>query len=86
MVRDVTQLSMATIGEEFGGRDHSTVVYAIQQVERNEARFKMRGMVQDIIKTSETADRTALFRSWEEAAPSFDAMRRRRPKSRQKKR
>ena len=51
VVRDVTQLSMATIGEEFGGRDHSTVVYAIQQVERNMKRdSKMRGMVQDIIK------------------------------------
>ena len=33
VVREITQLSMTTIGEEFGGRDHSTVVYAVQQVE-----------------------------------------------------
>jgi chromosomal replication initiator protein len=35
IVREITQISMALIGEEFGGRDHSTVVYAIQQVEKN---------------------------------------------------
>jgi chromosomal replication initiator protein len=35
IVREITQMSMSTIGEEFGGRDHSTIVYAIQQVEKN---------------------------------------------------
>ena len=35
VVREITQLSMTSIGEEFGGRDHSTIVYAIQQVEKN---------------------------------------------------
>ena len=42
---------MTSIGEAFGGRDHSTVVYAIQQVEKNIGRDpKTRDTVQDIIK------------------------------------
>lgn len=50
-VREVTQISMNSIGEEFGGRDHSTIVYAIQQVEKKmekDSRFKE--TVEDIIK------------------------------------
>ncbi|MCI8648611.1 MAG: chromosomal replication initiator protein DnaA [Anaerotruncus sp.] len=51
IVRDITQMSMATIGEEFGGRDHSTIVYALQQVEKNmnnDLRYKE--TIEDIIK------------------------------------
>ena len=51
VVREITQLSMTTIGEEFGGRDHSTVVYAVQQVEKNMKKdSKTKAMVEDIIK------------------------------------
>ena len=51
IVREITQMSMASIGEEFGGRDHSTIVYAIQQVEKNmKVDFRYREMVEDIIK------------------------------------
>ena len=53
IVREITQMSMSSIGEEFGGRDHSTVVYAIQQVEKNmqhDQRYK--GPIEDIIKNS----------------------------------
>ena len=51
VVRDITQLPMTSIGEAFGGRDHSTVVYAIQQVEKNIAKDpKIKDTVQDIIK------------------------------------
>ena len=42
---------MMKIGEELGGRDHSTIVYAIQKVEsrmKKDSSFK--GLVNDIIK------------------------------------
>lgn len=51
VVREITQMSMASIGEEFGGRDHSTIVYALNQVEKemkNNSFF--RETVEDIIK------------------------------------
>lgn len=35
VIREITQMSMAAIGNEFGGRDHSTVVYATSQVVKN---------------------------------------------------
>lgn len=51
VVREITQMSMSNIGEEFGGRDHSTIVYAIQQVEKNMKKdSKAKAMVEDIIK------------------------------------
>lgn len=51
VVREITQLSLASIGEEFGGRDHSTIVYALQQVEKNMAKNpQAKAMVEDIIK------------------------------------
>lgn len=51
VVREITQMSTSNIGEEFGGRDHSTVVYAIQKVE-NDMKVKpnFRAIVEDIIK------------------------------------
>lgn len=51
IVREITQMSMTAIGEEFGGRDHSTIVYAIKQVEKNmliDSIFKE--TIEDIIK------------------------------------
>ncbi len=51
VVREITQMPMTGIGTEFGGRDHSTVVYAIQQVEKNiKKNPKMRATVEDITK------------------------------------
>ncbi|WP_411676400.1 chromosomal replication initiator protein DnaA [Caproicibacter sp.] len=51
VVREITQMPMTSIGKEFGGRDHSTVVYAIQQVEKNIARdSKTKATAEDIIK------------------------------------
>ena len=51
IVREITQMSMSTIGEEFGNRDHSTVVYATKQVEkRMERDSHYRETVEDIIK------------------------------------
>ncbi len=50
-IREITQMSLSAIGDEFGGRDHSTIVYALQQAEKNINKDKkMRAMVEDIIK------------------------------------
>ena len=51
VVRTITNLPMKSIGEEFGGRDHTTIVYAIQQVEKKMDKDPtFRNMVNDIIK------------------------------------
>ena len=51
VVRYITSLPMKDIGAEFGGRDHSSVVYAIQKVEdRMATNPSFKGLVNDIIK------------------------------------
>ena len=51
IVREITQMSMVEIGETFGGRDHSTVVYAVRQVEKDLKKDPhTKAMVDDIIK------------------------------------
>lgn len=51
VIKDVTQMSMAAIGEEFGGRDHSTVVYAINQTEKLlKKNSHLREIIEDITK------------------------------------
>lgn len=56
IVREITQMSMSAIGEEFGGRDHSTVVYAVQQVEKNmKSDLHYKETVEDIIKNIRNA-------------------------------
>ena len=50
-VREITDLSMNLIGEEFGNREHSTIVYAIKQIKKNMAKdTKLKATVEDIIK------------------------------------
>ena len=51
IVKEITQISMAAIGKDFGNRDHSTIVYAVQQAERNmEKDMQYREMVEDIVR------------------------------------
>lgn len=51
IVREITDLSMVDIGQTFGGRDHSTVVYATRQVEKKiEKDPHTKAIVNDIIK------------------------------------
>ena len=51
VVREITQMPLQAIGTEFGGRDHSTIVYSISNVEslmKRDEHFKQ--LVEDTIK------------------------------------
>lgn len=52
VVREVVgSLSMDAIGQHFGGRDHSTIVYTIQKVESQmEKDDAFKGLIKDIVK------------------------------------
>ena len=51
IVRELTTLSMESIGKEFGDRHYSTIVYTVQQVEKNIKNDPaLRDTVEDIIK------------------------------------
>ncbi|MDR1241127.1 MAG: chromosomal replication initiator protein DnaA [Oscillospiraceae bacterium] len=51
VTREITQLPLSEIGRHFGGRDHSTIVYALSQIEENiNQDLKRRGVVEDIIR------------------------------------
>ncbi|MCI6560712.1 MAG: chromosomal replication initiator protein DnaA [Oscillospiraceae bacterium] len=51
VVREITQMPLASIGTEFGGRDHSTIVYSINSVaEGIQKDSNLNGLVSDIIK------------------------------------
>lgn len=48
ITREITESSMTDIGLEFGGRDHTTVMHAYQQIER---RMRTDATLEDIIQT-----------------------------------
>lgn len=51
IVREITGLALTPIGEEFGGRDHSTIVYSLKQFEKIiAADSRQKEIVEDIIK------------------------------------
>ena len=51
VVREVTQMPLASIGTEFGGRDHSTIVYSVTNVtDAMKKDSTLRTLVEDIIK------------------------------------
>lgn len=53
IVREVTGMSMEDIGKEFGGRDHSTIVYAMRVIERDLKKDShLQETVSDIIKNT----------------------------------
>lgn len=50
-VREITRMPLVTIGAEFSGRDHSTIVYAINSIEENLRKdSNLRQIVEDIIR------------------------------------
>lgn len=51
VVREITQMPLATIGTEFGGRDHSTIVYSVTSItEAMKKDTNLKTLVNDIIK------------------------------------
>lgn len=54
IVRDMTNLSTTEIGKEFGGRDHTTVLHAVNKVAEKRANDStMRTTIEDIMKNVE---------------------------------
>jgi chromosomal replication initiator protein len=55
VVREVTQMPLAAIGTEFGGRDHSTIVYAINNITNAINKdSNLKQLVDDIVKSVKT--------------------------------
>lgn len=51
VVREITQMPLASIGMEFGGRDHSTIVYAVNNIGNSiEKDANIKELVETIIK------------------------------------
>lgn len=51
VVREITQMPLASIGTEFGGRDHSTIVYSVNSIsDAIQKDSSMANLVNDIIK------------------------------------
>ena len=51
VLRETTQLSQKAIGAEFSGRDHTTVIYAVDTVKKSLVDDKQRKrVIADIIK------------------------------------
>ncbi len=51
VVREITQMPLASIGTEFGGRDHSTIVYSVNSITEGIKKDEnLRNLVNDIIK------------------------------------
>ena len=57
IVQDMTGMSTKMIGQEFGGRDHSTVVHALQEIKKQMDKDpSLRSTVQDITKNVREGD------------------------------
>ena len=51
VIREITGLSTEAIGKEFGGRDHSTIVYSYNKAKKTmETDLSYKNMIEDVIK------------------------------------
>lgn len=51
LTRELTELSLPRIGEEFGGRDHTTVIHACEKIAKDlESDASLRQMIQELTK------------------------------------
>ena len=51
IVREITQIPMKQIGQEFGNRDHTTIVYTIKKVDNlMKTNPHERGIIEDLIR------------------------------------
>ncbi len=51
VVREITQMPLASIGTEFGGRDHSTIVYSVTSItEAMQKDPNLKSLVEDLMK------------------------------------
>lgn len=51
VIREITEMPLASIGEEFGGRDHSTIVYSIKHIEECIKKdIHLKEIVDDLVK------------------------------------
>jgi chromosomal replication initiator protein len=51
IIREIAQISLQAVGEELGGRDHSTIIYACKQVEaKMEIDPRYRETIEDVMK------------------------------------
>ena len=51
VVREITQMPLASIGSEFGGRDHSTIVYSVNSIQAAiQKDNNLANLINDIIK------------------------------------
>lgn len=59
VVREITQMPLASIGTEFGGRDHSTIVYSVNSVtEAIQKDANLSTLVSDIIRNIRDKNKT----------------------------
>ena len=57
VVREITGMTQLEIGQEFGGRDHTSVIYALSQVTKIlESDPRKKEVIEDIIKNIRNAD------------------------------
>jgi chromosomal replication initiator protein len=55
LVRELTPLSLPETGRLFGNRDHTTVMYAVEQIsKKSESDPSLHQLIQDLIKTAKT--------------------------------